>query len=327
MKNIGVICGGYSSEYDISIKSASTILENLPEAYNGIKIILSPSGWHVEMNNSTGIFNLNTGKIEFPNESPLMLDGAIVYIHGNPGENGKIQALLDMLDIPYVNANVLSSALSFDKWYCNQFLKSFDFPVAKAILLRKGDTINEQELIDALGLPLFVKPTDSGSSYGISKVKQIQDLPHAVDSAFKEGDTIVLESFLDGIEVTCGVYRTKNGLCALPLTEIVSENEFFDFEAKYQGKSNEITPARISSQQTLAIQEQAKQIYHVLNLKSIARIDFMLVGETPYIIEVNTTPGFSSESIVPKMLQEAGISIRAFWESILETELLPRKRI
>ena len=327
MKNIGVICGGYSSEYDISIKSASTILENLPEAYNGIKIILSPSGWHVEMNNSTGIFNLNTGNIEFPNQPPLRLDGAIVYIHGNPGENGKVQALLDMLDIPYVNANVLSSALSFDKWYCNQFLKSFDFPVAKAMVLRKGDSINEQELIEALGLPLFVKPTDSGSSYGISKVKQIQDLPQAIDSAFKEGDTIVLESFLDGIEVTCGVYRTKNGLCALPLTEIVSENEFFDFEAKYQGKSNEITPARISSEQTLAIQEQAKQIYHVLNLKSIARIDFMLVGETPYIIEVNTTPGFSSESIVPKMLQEAGISISAFWESILETELLPRKRI
>jgi D-alanine-D-alanine ligase len=327
MKNIGVICGGYSSEYDISIKSASTILENLPEAYNGIKIILSPSGWHVEMNNSTGIFNLNTGNIEFPNQPPLSLDGAIVYIHGNPGENGKVQALLDMLDIPYVNANVLSSALSFDKWYCNQFLKSFDFPVAKAMVLRKGDSINEQELIEALGLPLFVKPTDSGSSYGISKVKQIQDLPQAIDSAFKEGDTIVLESFLDGIEVTCGVYRTKNGLCALPLTEIVSENEFFDFEAKYQGKSNEITPARISSEQTLAIQELAKHIYKVLNLKSIARIDFMLVGETPYIIEVNTTPGFSSESIVPKMLQEAGISISAFWESILETELLPRKRI
>jgi D-alanine-D-alanine ligase len=327
MKNIGVICGGYSSEYDISIKSASTILENLPEAYNGIKIILSPSGWHVEMNNSRGVFNLNTGNIEFPNQTPLSLDGAIVYIHGNPGENGKVQALLDMLDIPYVNANVLSSALSFDKWYCNQFLKSFDFPVAKAMVLRKGDSINEQELIEALGLPLFVKPTDSGSSYGISKVKQIQDLPQAIDSAFKEGDTIVLESFLDGIEVTCGVYRTKNGLCALPLTEIVSENEFFDFEAKYQGKSNEITPARISSEQTLAIQELAKHIYKVLNLKSIARIDFMLVGETPYIIEVNTTPGFSSESIVPKMLQEAGISISAFWESILETELLPRKRI
>jgi len=327
MKNIGVICGGYSSEYEISIKSASTILNHLPETYNGIKIILSPSGWHVEMNNRKGIFNLNTGNIEFPDQGPLRLDGAIVYIHGNPGENGKVQAILDILDIPYVNANVLSSALSFDKWYCNQFLKSFDFPVAKAILLRKGDSINEQELIEALGLPLFVKPTDSGSSYGISKVKKTEDLSHAIHSAFKEGNTVVLESFLDGIEVTCGVYGTKNGLCALPLTEIVSENEFFDFEAKYQGKSNEITPARISNEQTSSIQNQAKQIYHVLNLKSIARIDFMLVGETPYVIEVNTTPGFSSESIVPKMLQEAGISIRSFWESILETELLPRKRI
>jgi len=327
MKNIGVICGGYSSEYEISIKSASTILNHLPETYNGIKIILSPSGWHVEMNNRKGIFNLNTGNIEFPDQGPLRLDGAIVYIHGNPGENGKVQAILDILDIPYVNANVLSSALSFDKWYCNQFLKSFDFPVAKAILLRKGDSINEQELIEALGLPLFVKPTDSGSSYGISKVKKTEDLSHAIHSAFKEGNTIVLESFLDGIEVTCGVYGTKNGLCALPLTEIVSENEFFDFEAKYQGKSNEITPARISNEQTSSIQNQAKQIYHVLNLKSIARIDFMLVGETPYVIEVNTTPGFSSESIVPKMLTEAGISISDFWKSILETDLLLRKGI
>jgi D-alanine-D-alanine ligase len=327
MKNIGVICGGYSSEYEISIKSASTILNHLPETYNGIKIILSPSGWHVEMNNRKGIFNLNTGNIEFPDQGPLRLDGAIVYIHGNPGENGKVQAILDILDIPYVNANVLSSALSFDKWYCNQFLKSFDFPVAKAILLRKGDSINEQELIEALGLPLFVKPTDSGSSYGISKVKKTEDLSHAIHSAFKEGNTVVLESFLDGIEVTCGVYGTKNGLCALPLTEIVSENEFFDFEAKYQGKSNEITPARISNEQTSSIQNQAKQIYHVLNLKSIARIDFMLVGETPYVIEVNTTPGFSSESIVPKMLTEAGISISDFWKSILETDLLLRKGI
>ena len=327
MKNIGVICGGYSSEYEISIKSASTILNHLPETYNGIKIILSPSGWHVEMNNRKGIFNLNTGNIEFPDQGPLRLDGAIVYIHGNPGENGKVQAILDILDIPYVNANVLSSALSFDKWYCNQFLKSFDFPVAKAILLRKGDSINEQELIEALGLPLFVKPTDSGSSYGISKVKKTEDLSHAIHSAFKEGNTIVLESFLDGIEVTCGVYGTKNGLCALPLTEIVSENEFFDFEAKYQGKSNEITPARISNEQTSSIQNQAKQIYQVLNLKSIARIDFMLVGETPYVIEVNTTPGFSSESIVPKMLTEAGISISDFWKSILETDLLLRKGI
>ena len=225
------------------------------------------------------------------------------------------------MSIPYVNANVLASALSFDKLFCNQFLSSFDIPVAQSILLHAGDSIDENAIVQTLGLPLFVKPTDSGSSYGISKVKEVAQLPSAIYRAFKEGRTVVLESFLDGIEVTCGVFRNAEELIALPLTEIVSENEFFDYEAKYQGKSHEITPARISDEQTRIIQAQAKRIYTLLNLKSIARIDFMLVKEIPYVIEVNTTPGFSSESIVPKMLEVAGISISSFWEAILSTEL------
>ena len=322
MKNLGIICGGFSSEYEISLKSANTILKQLPDAYTGYMIVLSDQGWLVKNGYNHGVFDLNTGIISFMDGTSVSLAGAIIYIHGNPGENGKIQALLDMLKIPYVNSNVLASALSFDKWYCNQFLKSFDIPVANSVLLKDGAEINEQELIKSLGLPIFVKPTDSGSSFGISKVKKAEDLRSAIDTAFKEGRTIVLESFLNGIEVTCGVYRDKTELTALPLTEIVSENEFFDFEAKYQGKSNEITPARISAELTLNIQKEAKKIYHLLNLKSIARIDFMLVGETPYVIEVNTTPGFSAESIVPKMLAEAGISITSFWETIIETELI-----
>lgn len=322
MKNLGIICGGFSSEYEISLKSANTILKQLPDAYTGYKIVLSDQGWLVKNGYNHGVFDLNTGIISFMDGTSVSLAGAIIYIHGNPGENGKIQALLDMLKIPYVNSNVLASALSFDKWYCNQFLKSFGIPVANSVLLKEGAEINEQELIESLGLPIFVKPTDSGSSFGISKVKKAEDLRSAIDTAFKEGRTIVLESFLNGIEVTCGVYRDKTELTALPLTEIVSENEFFDFEAKYQGKSNEITPARISAELTLNIQKEAKKIYHLLNLKSIARIDFMLVGETPYVIEVNTTPGFSAESIVPKMLAEAGISITSFWETIIETELI-----
>ena len=322
MKNLGIICGGFSSEYEISLKSANTILKHLPDAYKGYMIVLSDQGWLVKNGYNHGVFDLNTGIISFMDGTSVSLAGAIIYIHGNPGENGKIQALLDMLKIPYVNSNVLASALSFDKWYCNQFLKSFDIPVANSVLLKEGAEINEQELIESLGLPIFVKPTDSGSSFGISKVKKAEDLRSAIDTAFKEGRTIVLESFLNGIEVTCGVYRDKTELTALPLTEIVSENEFFDFEAKYQGKSNEITPARISAELTLNIQKEAKKIYHLLNLKSIARIDFMLVGETPYVIEVNTTPGFSAESIVPKMLAEAGISITSFWETIIETELI-----
>jgi D-alanine-D-alanine ligase len=322
MKNLGIICGGFSSEYEISLKSANTILKHLPDAYTGYMIVLSDQGWLVKNGYNHGVFDLNTGIISFLDGTSVSLAGAIIYIHGNPGENGKIQALLDMLKIPYVNSNVLASALSFDKWYCNQFLKSFDIPVANSVLLKVDEDINEGELIQTLGLPIFVKPTDSGSSYGISKVKKAEDLRSAIDTAFKEGRTIVLESFLNGIEVTCGVYRDKTELTALPLTEIVSENEFFDYEAKYQGKSNEITPARISAELTSNIQQEAKRIYHLLNLKSIARIDFMLVGETPYVIEVNTTPGFSAESIVPKMLAEAGISITSFWETIIETELI-----
>jgi D-alanine-D-alanine ligase len=322
MKNLGIICGGFSSEYEISLKSANTILKHLPDAYTGYKIVLSDQGWLVKNGYNDGVFDLNTGIISFMDGTSVSLAGAIIYIHGNPGENGKIQALLDMLNIPYVNSNVLASALSFDKWYCNQFLKSFGIPVANSVLLKVDEDINEGELIESLGLPIFVKPTDSGSSYGISKVKKAEELRNAIDTAFKEGRTIVLESFLNGIEVTCGVYRDKTELTALPLTEIVSENEFFDYEAKYQGKSNEITPARIAPELTSTIQKEAKRIYQLLNLKSIARIDFMLVGETPYVIEVNTTPGFSAESIVPKMLAEAGISITSFWETIIETELI-----
>jgi len=259
MKHIGIICGGYSSEYDISLKSASTILSNLPEPYTGHQIVISEKGWIVQNGYNPGIFDLN---------------------------QGKIQAVLDLLSIPYVNANVLASALSFDKWFCNQFLSSFDIQVAQSILLHAGDSIDEHAIVQTLGLPLFVKPTDSGSSYGISKVKEVAQLPNAIDRAFKEGRTVVLESFLDGIEVTCGVFRNAEELIALPLTEIVSENEFFDYEAKYQGKSHEITPARISDEQTRIIQAQAKRIY-----------------------------------TVPKMLEVAGISISSFWEAILSTEL------
>ena len=321
MKHIGIICGGYSSEYDISLKSASTILSNLPEPYIGYQIVISEKGWIVQNGYNPGIFDLNQGNITYRDGKRVELDGAIVYIHGNPGENGKIQAVLDLLSIPYVNANVLSSALSFDKWFCNQFLSSFNIPIANSILLHAGDSIDEHAIIQTLGLPLFVKPTDSGSSYGISKVKEAGHLRSAIDQAFKEGKTVVLESFLDGVEVTCGVYRNSEELIALPLTEIVSENEFFDYEAKYQGKSHEITPARVTEAQTRNIQAQAKRIYSLLNLKSIARIDFMLVKGIPFVIEVNTTPGFSSESIVPKMLEVAGISISSFWEAILSTEL------
>jgi D-alanine-D-alanine ligase len=303
MKRIGLICGGFSSEYDISIKSAQTIQKHFPEHLECLLIEVSRANWQERLNLK--------GKI----------DAAIIYTHGDPGENGRIQAYLEMLQIPYLNSGVLASALSFDKWYCNQFLKGFGFDVAQSQLFRIGAQIDPSSLTADLGLPIFVKPADSGSSYGISKVKTPEELLPAFENAFKEGKTVVAEAFLDGIEVTCGVYRGVEQLKALPLTEIVSETEFFDYEAKYAGKSKEITPARVAASVSEEVQKQAKEIYNLLGLSAIARIDFMIVNSKPYVIEVNTTPGFSPASIVPQMLSAAGISIQDFWKEIIKVEL------
>jgi D-alanine-D-alanine ligase len=303
MKRIGLICGGFSSEYDISIKSAQTIQKHFPEHLECLLIEVSRANWQERLNLK--------GKI----------DAAIIYTHGDPGENGRIQAYLEMLQIPYLNSGVLASALSFDKWYCNQFLKGFGFDVAQSQLFRIGAQIDPSSLTADLGLPIFVKPADSGSSYGISKVKTPEELLPAFENAFKEGKTVVAEAFLDGIEVTCGVYRGVEQLKALPLTEIVSETEFFDYEAKYAGKSKEITPARVAASVREEVQKQAKEIYNLLGLSAIARIDFMIVNGKPYVIEVNTTPGFSPASIVPQMLSAAGISIQDFWKEIIKVEL------
>jgi D-alanine-D-alanine ligase len=319
-KIVGIFCGGFSSEFEISLKSATTISTNFPKNYNSYLIVVNKEEWYAEKNGQKFEFNRKDLTIKL-GKTYLKIDVGLVYIHGEPGENGKIQALLDLHDIPYLNSGVLASALSFDKWYCNQFLKSFGIDVAKSIRLTKNQVFHSEHIKDELGLPLFVKPCDSGSSYGISKVKEVKDLASAISNAFKEGDSLVIESFLDGTEVTCGVYRNSKGLKALPLTEIVSENDFFDYDAKYNGKSQEITPARISSEAREKIQQSAMEIYQLLQLKSIARIDFMLVEGKPYVIEVNTTPGFSSASIVPKMLSAAGISIADFWQEVLDAEL------
>lgn len=321
MKKIGILCGGYSSEYEISVKSATTILNNFPTNYDAFLILVEKDKWTVKYNNEE--FDFNPWTLSFKNNNEeIIIDAGIIYIHGNPGENGKIQALFEMKGIPCINSGSLASALSFDKWYCNQFLKSFGISVAKSILLTSHSEINEDEIIDSLGLPCFVKPSDSGSSYGISKVKSKEELNPALEKAFKEGRTVVIESFLSGTEVTCGAYQSKKGIHTLPITEIVSENDFFDFEAKYHGKSEEIIPARISQNEEIKIVALTKKIYNLLGLKSVARIDFMLVESEPFVIEVNTTPGFSPASIVPRMLNHKGQSITDFWNEIVEFELL-----
>jgi len=319
MKTVGIFCGGFSSEWEISLKSAQTIQDNFPENFSTVKIVVEKDNWSALIGEDSFPFDINT--MTFNDGKLMKIDIGIVYIHGDPGENGKIQALLEMKNIPYLNSGPLASALSFDKWYCNQFLKGFGIKVAKSLLLMQINQVSPEKIIEELGLPVFVKPSDSGSSYGISKVKALTEVLPALEKAFKEGRTVVVESFLDGTEVTCGVYRRKSGVYALPLTEIASENEYFDYEAKYLGKSQEITPARVDDKIRAEVQKQAKYIYELLQLKSIARIDFMLVNGIPNVIEVNTTPGFSSASIVPQMIKCDGGNIHDFWQEIIEVEL------
>lgn len=320
MKKIGVICGGFSSEFEISLKSGATIIANFPDGYMPVKIVLSSENATAYWESQSVDIDLRERGFTIGSEW-IDLDAYLIYTHGDPGENGRLQALFDMHKIPYINSGALASELSFDKWFCNQFLKGFDIHVAHSKLLLKGDEVNTTEIIETLQLPVFVKPCDSGSSYGISRVNKQEDLQKAIDFAFQEGDSVVIESFLNGTEVTCGVYRNEMGIQALPLTEIVSENEFFDYEAKYLGKSQEIVPARISDENTIKVQEIAKRIYGVLRLRSIVRIDFMLVNDVPYVIEVNTTPGFTEESIVPRMLKYQGLSLKDFWTEIISYEM------
>lgn len=319
MQTVGLFCGGFSSEFEISMKSAQTISDHFPENYRIVKIEVTRDGWFAHASDGRVPFNME--QFTYPDTGETRkIDLGLIYIHGNPGENGKLQAYLDMKGIPYVNSGALASELSFDKWYCNQFLSRFGVKVADSIFLTSITEANETAIINQLGLPCFVKPSDSGSSFGISRVNERAELRPALEKAFAEGGTVVIEAFLDGTEVTCGVYRRKNGVHALPLTEIVTGNTFFDYEAKYLGQSQEITPARIADDIRNKVWEVAKQCYVLLQLRSIARIDFMIVNNEPYLIEVNTTPGFSSASLVPQMLEVDGITIREFWQEILEVE-------
>lgn len=320
MKRVGLFCGGFSSEFEISMKSAQTIVDHFPKEFEIVKIEVTKQGWFAHLPEGKSLFSLDSCSYSSQGVEEK-IDLGLIYIHGNPGENGKIQAFLDMKQIPYINSSALASELSFDKWYCNQFLSKFGVNVANSLFLRNRNEFSEETIIQTLGLPVFVKPSDSGSSYGISKVSKAEELGSALDNAFAEGNTVIIESFLKGTEVTCGVYRKKVGLHALPITEIASENDFFDYEAKYLGKSQEITPARISNEERDKVWDVAKKCYDLLQLRSIARIDFMLVAGEPFVIEVNTTPGFSPASIVPQMIAADGNTITEFWREILEVEV------
>ena len=317
-KKVAVIYGGYSSEDKISQKSAGQIFENIDrELFRPYLVEITKHSWHVHHNG--GVFPLDKNKFTFlVEEEVIAFDIAFITIHGTPGEDGKLQAYFDMINLPYINSSVMAASLTFNKWACNSFLRAFGIATAKAILIRKGETPNPIEIADELGFPCFVKPNDGGSSFGISKVKTLMEMPDAIGKAFAEGNEVVIESFLAGREITCGVYSDGENIIPLPPTEIISHNEFFDYQAKYDGASNEITPAEISAEWTKNIQDTTKSVYRRLGLRGFARIDYMVKDDgKAFLIEVNTNPGFSEASIVPQQIRAAGLDVSKVLSEII----------
>ncbi|MCT4582553.1 MAG: D-alanine--D-alanine ligase [Flavobacteriales bacterium] len=301
MKTVAIIEGGHSHEEIISRKSAQTIFKNIDRKhFSPIRVSIDEKGWFAILDQKE--YPIDKNDFSFTvNHQKQHFDFAFIVIHGTPGEDGKLQAYFDLLNIPYNTSSQLISTLTFNKFVCNQFLQNFGINVAQAKLVRKNESYNKTAIINDLGLPCFVKPADGGSSFGITKVTKEDQLDEAIKKGMIHGTQVIIESFLSGREVTNGIFLSQKGYQTLPITEIVTNNDFFDFDAKYKGESQEITPAPISEELTKKIKQTTKKVAEILHLKGIARIDYIIVNDLPFLIEVNTVPGMAAESLIPQM--------------------------
>lgn len=322
MKNVAIIMGGYSSEYKISLKSGEVVYNHLDSTkYNLYKIHILTEGWfYVDEQNNRFVVDKNDFSVTVNNQK-ITFDVVFNAIHGTPGEDGLIQAYLKLLNIPQTSCNYYQSALTFNKRDMLSVLKPYGIKTAISYYLNKGDVIAEEQIIQRVGLPCFVKPNKSGSSFGISMVKESEQLLPAIEKAYAEDDEIIIESYLKGTEVSVGVIKYKDETIVLPMTEIVSENDFFDYEAKYEGKSSEITPARISEDEKVKVEDVAKRIYTILKMDGFSRSEFILVNGEPFLLEMNTVPGLTTESILPQQAREAGISLNELFDNAIELAL------
>jgi len=319
-KNIAIVAGGDSSEYVVSIGSAEMISNTLDTSiYNIFTVIVKGTEWIVKSDNFCDVI-VNKDDFSFTlNNQKTKFDCALIIIHGTPGENGLLQGYFDTLRIPYTTPSTLASALTFNKIFSKNYLKPFNIPLAKFVSIKKGETIDADQIINTTGLPCFVKPNCGGSSFGISKVKEKGELRKALDEAFKEDTEVLIEEFLEGTELTCGLLKTKNQTLIFPPTEIISKNEFFDYEAKYtKGLAEEITPARISEKLTKEIQNLSSQIYDIFDLNGIVRVDYIYANNSIYFMEVNTVPGMSTASIVPQQVTAAGLELKDVFTIVIE---------
>lgn len=317
MKQLGLFTGGFSEERVVALKSAAWLRSHIAAHNFALHVIdVQKNGWTDEQGNA---FDLNTGALIIDGQA-VKIDAAIVIIHGSPAEDGLIQGYFDMMDIPYSCCSAFVSALTFDKQATKNHLRPYQIPMANSFLIRKGDSLNKDDIY-TLGLPLFVKPNKHGSSFGITKVKQWDAFAKALDFAFEFDEEVVVESFIDGREFSCGVIEMDGKVIALPLTEIKSHNEFFDYAAKYEQQSDEITPAELAEKLSTQCRTLSERIYRILNCKGMVRFDYILEEDNFYFLEANTIPGLSPTSILPQQLEAEGIAAADFVDALITATL------
>jgi D-alanine-D-alanine ligase len=320
-KRIALVTGGFSGEAEISYKSAITVGNNLDrEKFDVYKIDINPSGWFYEAaDGQRSVVNKEDFSV-LANGQNVTFDGVLLCIHGTPGEDGKLQGYFDMLNIPYTSCDAATSALTFNKRYTVAVAAFAGINVAKSLHLFKHTPVAASSILTQLQLPVFVKPNNGGSSIGMSKVVKGDELDEAIAKAFKEDDQVLVEEFIAGTEFTIGVFKTKGQIITLPITEIITRKEFFDYEAKYQGLSEEITPAQVDESVAVKVRVAAQKIYELLNCRGVVRIDFIYSEQAgqPYMLEVNTVPGQSAESIIPQQVKAMGWTLKDFYTAVVE---------
>lgn len=321
-KNVAIIYGGFSSESVVSEKSLKGVMSFIDtNRYNLYPVLVSPTEWSVVLDDK----HIHIDRDDFSaviDGARVKFDFAYITIHGAPGENGQLQGYLEMIGMPHSTCGLLPSAITFNKFTCNTYLKGFGVAVADSVLIRKGTDIDADSIIDSVGLPCFVKPNAGGSSFGITKAKSRDEVVPAVKKALEESDEVIIEQFIKGREVTCGLYKTAKGATILPLTEVISKNEFFDYEAKYAASmADEITPAPIDEAIAENIRKISSAVYDILGLKGIVRIDYIIGDDKIFLLEVNTTPGMTVTSFIPQQIRAAGFDIKDVFTEVIEDSL------